>query len=157
MRQDNDAILAVAVIVVGLGILLLFPGLGILYFITMIPLIIVIRRYALLTGSPDTFQADNPLAAPQTQATGPTTLRQQPASALIIVCCVLVSLIAASVAFGVTCTAGVFSTLVLSDALGLPFDDDKWLPVMILVIPLVSFAAAFAAFFFLFRLLMKNR
>ena len=158
MTRENDGILVIAVVSVGLGILFLFPGLGILYFVVMIPVLIVLRSTAARISA-ETFEIDrdNPLAAPRSlDAPLGAPLRQQPASVILQLFIIFVSLIAATIAFGVTCTAGVLSTLVVGDALNINIQS-VWSSVLMLLIPTVSLAAAISVFVFLFRYLIRNR
>lgn len=158
MTRENDGILVIAVVSVGLGILFLFPGLGILYFVVMIPVLIVLRSNAARISA-QTFEIDrdNPLAAPRSlDAPLGAPLRQQPASVILQLFIIFVSLIAASIAFGVTCTAGVLSTLVVGDALNINIQS-VWSSVLMLLIPTVSLAAAIFVFVLLFRYLIRNR
>lgn len=149
--QSKAATIA-AVVVVGLGVLMILPGIGILYFLLMIPVLITLARGP-IPDSTDMRDQSSPSAMMRADAAA--SLVDRPISILLQIGTVFFILLAAFIAFCATCTASAIAGIVASDAFG--FGSESLLGIFIVLVVLASLVSAILVFVFLFRMLVWNK
>ncbi|MFO0946130.1 MAG: hypothetical protein U1D30_09320 [Planctomycetota bacterium] len=147
-----------AVVVVGLGVLLILPGIGILYFLIMIPVLIALARSPGIQspGPGSNVELGMPPAMVRADREDfAASYVDRPISILLQVGMVVFILIASFIAFCATCTASAIAGLVASDAVGA--SSESLLGVFMVAVLLVSLASAVLVFVLLFRLLVIKK
>lgn len=166
--KRDDTIALVTTIAVGLGVLLLAPGLGILYFLVVAPIQLLSRRRARggdggggsggledPAGSPILASAATDYAPPGGSfARAPEPTMSRPARILISILLIYASLMASFIAFAVICTGGFLTFLAIDEVAP---GNDPFESGLIFIVPVMSLLVAIGVFAFLIRRLVLQR